>query len=275
MNNQLPHYTILRAASLLVPRDQRAEWLQEWQSELWYVPRRKATIFCLGAFRDAFWLRRNNLRPVKRSARHLESPLSCLLFLATLAIAGISIAVSLPVPDSVAPFWRVGARDLLKGCIVMVAYTSLLLPATRITMGAAPLGHPPLPWRSRLRGAVFLVLKIALVQPIMFSGLLVVMRLVPAVSMGLCVFWILTFRWVLIDQRRRCPVCLRLLSNPVRIGAPSHTFLEWYGGESMCTRGHGLLHIPEISTSYCGGRQWLRLDGSWSTLFPQAPGARH
>ncbi len=44
------------------------------------------------------------------------------------------------------------------------------------------------------------------------------------------------------DQQRRCPVCLRLLTNPVRIGTPSRTFLEWYGAESTCSRGHGLLH---------------------------------
>jgi hypothetical protein len=80
----------------------------------------------------------------------------------------------------------------------------------------------------------------------------------------------LLLRWVLIDQRRRCPVCLRLLSDPVRIGAPSQTFLDWYGGESMCPRGHGLLQVPETSTSHSGARQWLDLDASWSDPFIQA-----
>jgi hypothetical protein len=79
-------------------------------------------------------------------------------------------------------------------------------------------------------------------------------------------------RWVVMDQRRRCPVCLRLLTNPVRIGSASQTFLEWYGTESTCSRGHGLLHVPEISASYNSTEQWLRLDASWDDLFSQARG---
>ena len=47
-------------------------------------------------------------------------------------------------------------------------------------------------------------------------------------------------------------MCLRLLTDPVRIGSPSQTFLEWYGRKSMCARGHGLLQAPEISASYSG-----------------------
>jgi len=38
--------------------------------------------------------------------------------------------------------------------------------------------------------------------------------------------YLLAFRWALIDQRQRCPVCLRLLTSPTRIGAPSQTFLD-------------------------------------------------
>ena len=74
MKSEWLQYTILRMASSLAPDGQRAEWLEEWRSELRYIPRRRATRFCLGAFRDALWLRRNNLRPVK----YLESPISCL-----------------------------------------------------------------------------------------------------------------------------------------------------------------------------------------------------
>ncbi len=65
MKSEWLQHIILHVASLLAPSDQRAEWLEEWRSELWYVPRRGATRFCLGAFRDALWLRRNNLRLAK------------------------------------------------------------------------------------------------------------------------------------------------------------------------------------------------------------------
>jgi hypothetical protein len=65
-----------------------------------------------------------------------------------------------------------------------------------------------------------------------------------------------------------------LLTNPVRIGTPSQTFLGWYGAESICSRGHGLLHISEISSSYSETPEWLSLDDSWSDLFSEAAGVR-
>ena len=64
------HLAILRIVSLIVPRPERAEWLAEWRSELWYVRaarHREATAFCLGAFPDALWLRRNNRTAGARS----------------------------------------------------------------------------------------------------------------------------------------------------------------------------------------------------------------
>jgi hypothetical protein len=85
---------------------------------------------------------------------------------------------------------------------------------------------------------------------------------------------VLLFRWVFADQQCRCPVCLRLLTKPVRIGTTSQTFLEWYGGESVCSRGHGILHVPEISCSHSQKAQWLRMDDSWSGLFSEAASRR-
>ncbi len=277
MKGQRLQYTILRAASLLAPSDQRAEWLYEWRSELWYIPRRGATQFCLGAFRDALWLRRNNLSPVKRTRIHLESPLSCLVFLAAIAAACSFMAVCLPAPRAMTSSPHLSASDVPAGCIAMVMLSCLLLPVTRLVMmERAPASRHPMPWPGRLRRGIFLALKIALVQPIMLCGFVVLARTgpIPVMPLGVCASWILAFRWVLIDQRRRCPVCLRLLTNPVRIGDPSHTFLEWYGAESMCSRGHGLLQVPEISASYSGKQQWLNLDGSWSGLFSEVAGMR-
>ncbi len=274
MNSDALQFTILRIASLLAPVDQRAEWLREWRSELWYVSRRRATLFCMGAFRDALWLRRNNLNPVTDTFIRLESPLRCLAFLTTVAAVSILIAVCLPAPQNLAPSAHLRARDLPMGCVAMLLISCLVLPATRLAMGRAPNHGHPMPWPGRLRRGIFLALKIALVQPILFCGFVVLLWIGPvlplAAQLGICAIWILTFRWVMTDQRRRCPVCLRLLSDPVRIGTPSETFLEWYGAESMCSRGHGLLHVPEISTSYSGGQEWLSLDASWRSLFSQA-----
>jgi hypothetical protein len=75
-------------------------------------------------------------------------------------------------------------------------------------------------------------------------------------------------RWVLDDQRNRCPVCLRLLSNPVRIGQSSHMFLEWHGTELMCLHGHGLLHVPARPSIWFTRQRWMDLGPSWSGLFP-------
>jgi hypothetical protein len=84
---------------------------------------------------------------------------------------------------------------------------------------------------------------------------------------GVLMGYFLAFRWALKDQRRRCPVCLRILTNPTRIGRASQMFLEWYGTELLCTKGHGLLHVPEIPTSCYSTQRWMYLDPSWSSLF--------
>ncbi|MDR3702824.1 MAG: hypothetical protein P4L56_24475 [Candidatus Sulfopaludibacter sp.] len=255
--------TVLRAASLLAPGDRRAEWLEGWRSELWYVPPRGATRFCLGAFRDAFWLRRNSLSPMML---RLESPLACLSFLAALAAASSLMAVCLPGPHTMTRSGHLSARDLPAGCAAMLLVSWVFFAAIRVAMGRAAAQPQPVPWHGRLRLGIFLALKIALVQPILLCGF-VAAAAVPGGSLALWAWWAVPCHWVLADQRRRCPVCPRLLTSPVRIGTPSQTFLEWYGAESTCSRGHGLLHVAETPASYSGKPQWLRLGDSWSGLF--------
>jgi hypothetical protein len=276
MNGTWLQCAALRVASLLAPGDQRAEWLEEWHSELWYVPPRSATWFCLGAFRDAFWLRRNNLSPAKPRQMRLESPLRCLAFLAAVAALSTGIAFLLPLPPGLTPSPHLRATDLPAGFFGMLAYTGLLLPIMGLVMGRAPVNAHAGPWPGRLRRAIFMALKVALLQPVMFCGFLVLVNAgtLPITPSAVCAGWMLALRWTLADQRRRCPVCLRLLSNPVRIGSPSRTFLDWYGAETICSRGHGLLQVPEIASSYSGRGQWLRLGRSWSSLFAPAAGAR-
>ena len=264
-------YTILHAASVLAPGDQRANFREEWRSELWYIPRGGATRFCLGAFRDAMWLRRNNLNP--ELGLPLESPLCCLAWLSVVAAAGLWLAVCLSRPLKLVPLYSgLGARDLPIGCLAMLGLSCLLLPGT-LAVWRAPARRAGTPWGSRLRAGMFLALKVALVQPILlcvFMVWILIAPVAPFAPYGLCAACILTLRWVLIDQQRRCPVCLQWLTKPVRIGAPSRTFLEWYGAETTCARGHGLLHISEMPPSYCRRAHWLWLDDSWSDLFPRA-----
>jgi hypothetical protein len=74
-------------------------------------------------------------------------------------------------------------------------------------------------------------------------------------------------QWVLSDQRQRCPVCLRRVDHPARVGQLSRTFLAWNGTELMCMGGHTLLHVPSLPTSWFSNQQWMFLDPSWDFLF--------
>jgi len=147
----------------------------------------------------------------------------------------------------------------------MLWFSCLFLPGT-LAVWRRPVDCHRLSWRRRLRRGIFLALKIALVQPIMLCVLFVQMLIVPLMAMGYAPF-VLVLCWVISDQQQRCPVCLRSLTAPVRIGNPSRTFLDWYGAESACPHGHGLLHVSENAFSYSRTPQWLCLDDSWSDLF--------
>lgn len=78
---------------------------------------------------------------------------------------------------------------------------------------------------------------------------------------------LMSLNWAFHDQQRRCPICLRRLSHAVEVGQPSRTFLAWNGTELLCERGHVLLYIPDVPTSWFGGQRWVCLDGSWKFLF--------
>ena len=211
MKREWLYHTILRTASLVAPGDRRADWLDGWRSDLWYVPRRGATRFCLGAFRDALWLRRNNPNPRPGIGIHVESPLSCLGLLAILAAICLAIMVHVPCAGLESPG---GIGDFARGMAGMLILSFGLLAATRAAMGRSGREPHPMTWRARLRLGIFLALKIALIQPILLCGLLVCSALAPVGAMGLWAFWALPCHWVLKDQRRRCPVCLRLAHRP-------------------------------------------------------------
>ena len=271
MNKGPLPYTILRLASLLVPNNLRAEWVKEWQSELWYVPPREASQFCLGAFRDALCLRRDSESPAKRPVIQLKSPLSCLAFLAILAAVSIVIVVRIPVPH-MGTLSLLRVQDLPGACIGMLLFSCLLLPGTQ-AIWRRPASRHQTAWRSSLRRGIFLAMKVTLVQPIMLCGFIVHVMILPLGGFGGIGFYaavVLVLRWVILDQQQRCPVCLRSLTAPIRIGSPSRTFLQWYGAEFACSHGHGLLHISENASSYAPKPQWLCLDDSWTELFAGA-----
>ena len=78
---------------------------------------------------------------------------------------------------------------------------------------------------------------------------------------------LLGLRWAVLDQRHRCPVCLRHVAHPARGGLFSQTFLGWNGTEMFCAGGHTLLHVPALPTSWFHAPRWVYLDPSWRSLF--------
>lgn len=135
--------------------------------------------------------------------------------------------------------------------------------------------HKP-SWKRRLCRWSFLATKTALVLPIgYFLSLDVAYARVGGYSamaenvqlfaaFVICLFGL---RWVLLDQRQRCPVCLRRVTHPAQVGQASRMFLAWNGTELMCSSGHTLLHVPGLPTSWFSTQRWLYLDGSWEFLF--------
>jgi hypothetical protein len=156
--------------------------------------------------------------------------------------------------------------DLLFIVLPMFLFACLLLAIMR---SGSRGGHLR---RIGARRGLFLAAKTLLVLPIVMFGSLALGSLGGSVSplfFDVALFGsLVAARWMLADQRQRCPVCLRLLANPVRIGEPSRILLEWHGTELMCLRGHGLLYVPEWPAIWSGRQRWMDLGPSWGGLFP-------
>ncbi len=161
---------------------------------------------------------------------------------------------------------------LILACLALPATTSLPL-------GEYPASSNRLPLGTKFRRWIFLAAKIALILPVVYYGSVDLAHFNRSidplwsqyVQLGSSFSGLLfAFRWALRDQRKRCPVCLRLLTNPARVGQSSRNFLAWNGTELMCTGGHGLLHVPDMPTSWFSTQRWLYLDPSWRSLFSDA-----
>ena len=145
----------------------------------------------------------------------------------------------------------------------MILALLIIRVTTSLPLGEYPAAAPG------LRRWIFLTVKLALLLAIVNELSLLARAgagrgiMVQALLVG----FVISIRWALVDQRRRCPVCLRRLTNPTPIGCAAHIFLDWYGAELICLKGHGLLHVPEIVTSSYATQRWHPLDASWSSLF--------
>jgi hypothetical protein len=153
----------------------------------------------------------------------------------------------------------------------------LALPAiTSVSLGESQFCSYRPSWTNRVFRWMFFGAKIALLLPTVYLASLDLaywhtttysvtaqyIQLISAFTMGL-----FGLRWIILDQRNRCPVCLRRVTHPAQVGLAGRTFLAWNGTELICTGGHTLLHVPALPTSWFGTQRWLYLDSSWRSLF--------
>jgi hypothetical protein len=246
---------LLTIAALLAPRARRAEWLDEWHSELWYVQERSARTdwevlrFCLGAFVDAWWVRRAE----PSDERWIGSPAFCLVVMLAVAAAA-AVPFAKLVLHGGASTMIVNSRGfaLNEGLILLSAFAVLLSLALLGQGRFIEESHLYNRW-ARLREGMFLAVKLLLAWSIVFCGTCDAAICFGAVAIRphtAMVGHVLFFRWVMSDQRRRCPVCLRPLASVCQVGEASRTFLERYGSESGCARGHGVMFTPAVVTNY-------------------------
>ena len=192
--------------------------------------------------------------------------------------------MSAPTPDeSMDDFFCEPLAERTRGPLNLFLFgvflSCLALPATTpLPLGEYRLSSRKLSWFTRIRRWNFLGLKFVLLLPIVFFVSLDLAHLRATVdpisseyiqlisSFAICLFGL---RWMLRDQRQRCPVCLGKLTHPARVGLPSRTFLAWNGTELICVGGHGMLHVPEMATSWFSEQRWLYLDPSWEFLFAE------
>lgn len=225
----------------IVPRARREEWLAEWRAELAFLadrPEARAAL-AAGAFHDAIHLR-------LEWAREMSAPGTPLRLLSSLAaitcMTAIVAANATHIPGK-APAYA-----------FMIAFGLLILPATM------PMSRGDYTSIDNRQRRLFFLAKMILV---LAAGYFVWCAALPYVKYGAVQFTmagcVAALRWAILEQRRRCPVCLRRLQQPVRVGQPSYTLLGWSGTEWICTQGHGVLHEPIAPTTSFMRHTWSRL----------------
>jgi len=173
--------------------------------------------------------------------------------------------------------WRPASGTLYMFALFLAL---LSLPAiTSVSLGEYSLNPQRTSWTRKLLRWSFLGAKTALLLPIVYFlsfdlayGCTAIGREQAAYIQLIATFLMCLFgmRWVLKDQRQRCPVCMRRVAHPAQVGQASRTFLDWNGTEMMCMGGHTLLHVPSLPTSWFSAQRWLYLDTSWGFLFVES-----
>lgn len=249
---------LLRSAQRVVPGSHREEWLRHWHAELYHSHSRRSASarhrLALGLLLDAAWLRKEHWRSnLAGSSALCLALLALLLLLAALPVfilAGNPKAFATTIACSLPSF----------------AFGSLPIGIVGLFTSRVSVEERALPLHGRIRACIFQACKIALLLPLTF--LLSVDLFAPLrpfswfpafllQSFAFAALALIAFHWTVVDSNLRCKHCLRPLAEPMRVGRPSHNFLEWNGFELLCSEGHGLLSIPEIESSSYTSSRWF------------------
>lgn len=253
-----PDRRLIRYGQHIVPQANREMWVRYWRAELWQFrglgaasPRHS---LAAGLVLDAVWLRKESWR------RSISG--SALLCLTSLAL--LLIAASLPVLVLAGNVTACAA--MIESSLPAFAFGSLPVIVIGLFRLRISVELRALPLYCRVKACIFDLCKISLLFSLTF---LVSIDLVaplhslssfPGFLLQSFVFALLALmalHWAVLDRSLRCRHCLRSLAEPLRVGRPSHNFLEWNGFEMLCTRGHGQLKVPEIETSSCRSSWWF------------------
>lgn len=208
--------------------------------------------FALGLSETQLWLRIKSFDT--RSALSLDLPLRCVLFLTV--SAGLIFLLARRA-DALSSLRFQGPEGVAVGLFWMYCESLLvLLTLNPLVLGEYPQNAHAPSLLIRLRRWLFLAIKIVLLPPILFLATAAVARIFPPAAGILFVGLIFGLRWVLADQRRRCPVCLHFLANPVELDGHTHMVFQPHGTELTCARGHGSLYVPDAPTSWCQKQRW-------------------
>lgn len=257
---------LLNVAGAIVPSSGRAAWRVRREGSLqsiWILSERgelagtrSATLawFCRDTFSDALLLRGGGFDP--RRCVRTPAFLLCAAAFAFLAMAAATHGFSATrwLLHAFAPNAGGALHDRL--LIHLVAGTFASLTAMMTAIGRIPLrGHS---WRYH----AFLFVKTLAAAAIVFllwieggAALRACMTSVPLrIIVGGLLFtaaFIVALDWAVIwslaDQQHRCPVCLRRLVLPVRIGTWASVF-EPVTTEWVCEEGHGALCMREVES---------------------------
>jgi hypothetical protein len=278
---------LIAFAGRIVPGSVRPAWCTRWHSHLqsWWIlvergefpgagPLDSITVLA-GAFADAFWHRfsREGLGRLVRGPGFALGAIAAAASLAGLASGGFPAtralwgafrAVRFDLPSD-------PRQDLVVGHGFVIAF------AIVVGISLAVIARPALAqagWRytsffcARTAASTLLVTLLWIESNAALQARLVSngARALGGFTASLLFLFAFGYAvvWCSAEQRIRCPVCLRRLELPVRIGSWGSIF-EPVTTELLCEDGHGALTLPGASD--CGTGQWIRLDSSWQALF--------